>query len=172
MKGSHFFGCAPVAHLFVLGEDMMRSYNVAFIGHRRIEREFDLVDRIEGLVSELLKQHEYVEFLVGRNGDFDIAAASAVKRAQARFGRENSSLNLVLPYHVKDEGFYADYYDTIVYPVPPDVHFKAAIKKRNEWMLGHANHLIAYVKIFSGGAYAALEYARARKTNFINLAYI
>ena len=150
----------------------MRSYSVAFIGHRRIERDFELADRIEEMALSLLKTHEYVEFLMGRNGDFDIAAARAIKRAQRRFGGESSSLSLVLPYRVKDEEFYAKYYDDILYPISPEVHFKAAITKRNEWLVDHANCIIAYVKNFSGGAHAALEYAKAKRVDFINLAYM
>ena len=149
----------------------MRSYSVAFIGHRRIEREWHLAERLEEMTMALLEKHEYVEFLIGRNGDFDIMAASAVKRAQKRFGSESSSLNLVLPYRVKDEEYYAKYYDDILYPISPNVHFKAAITKRNEWLVNHAHHIIAYVKTFSGGAYTALEYAKAKRVDFINLAY-
>ena len=149
----------------------MRSYGVAFIGHRRIEHEYGLEDCLEEMVMDLLHRHEFVEFYVGRNGDFDVSAAAAVKRAQRRFGTGSSSLNLVLPYRVKDEEHYVKYYDEIMYPIGPDVHFKAAITKRNEWMINQANLVIAYVKQFTGGANTALEYAKARKVDFINIAY-
>ncbi len=47
-----------------------------------------------------MRRKEYVEFYVGRNGDFDTMVASAVKRCQKRYGKENSSLILVIPYAV------------------------------------------------------------------------
>ena len=120
---------------------------------------------------ELLHRHEFLEFYVGRNGDFDVMAAMAVKRAQRRYGTETSSLSLVLPYSVKDEEQLANYYDDILYPIPPSVHFKAAIKKRNEWMIDQVNFLITYVKKFEGGANTALEYAKTKRIDFNNIAF-
>ena len=93
----------------------MDIYHVSFIGHRKIHNITVIEDDIERLARDLLKQKEYVEFYVGRNGDFDIAAASAVKRAQKSLGKENSTLTLVLPYHAKDEIYYAQYYDEILF---------------------------------------------------------
>ena len=50
----------------------MEIYQVAFIGHRRIDAYEHLEDRIEQIARDLIRQKEYVEFYVGRNGDFDI----------------------------------------------------------------------------------------------------
>ena len=65
----------------------------------------------------LLLEKEYVEFLVGRNGDFDQIVSSAVKRQQRRVRDDNSALILVLPYPTAElrdnlENFEA-YYDEI-----------------------------------------------------------
>ena len=148
----------------------MDIYRVTFIGHRRIEQARIIEDQIESLAKDLLKQKEYVEFYVGRNGDFDIFAASAVKRAQKAVGDHNSSLVLVLPYHVKDESYYADFYDEIVFPIDAKTHFKSAISKRNEWMIEHADLLIAYVETESGGAYQALQCAKQKGVLILNIA--
>lgn len=52
----------------------------------------------EAHIKELLQSHEYVEFLVGRDGEFDQAVASTVRRMKRVVGDCNSSLIWVLPY--------------------------------------------------------------------------
>ena len=148
----------------------MEIYRVAFIGHRELNDPFALRDQIEEIAKDLLRQKEYVEFYMGRNGEFDEMAASAIKCVRKSVGTYNHSLTLVLPYSVKDEPYYADYYDNIMYPVPPDTHFKAAITKRNEWLVENADLLISFVKHESGGAYQTQKYAQKLGVEVINLA--
>ena len=75
----------------------MKICRIAFIGHREIYNQIFVEKRIEEIVRDKLRHEEYVELYLGRNGDFDISAASAVKRAQKAIGNENSSLILVEP---------------------------------------------------------------------------
>ncbi|MBQ7335309.1 MAG: hypothetical protein IJW92_02415 [Clostridia bacterium] len=147
----------------------MEIYRVSFIGHRKIYCIDEIEANIERILRDLLYQKEYVEFYVGRNGDFDILAASAIKRVQKDFWK-NCSLILVLPYHVKDEQYYNHFYDEICLPVDPKTHFKAAIIKRNEWLIDCSNLLITYVEHKSGGAYKTLEYAKQKGVKIINIA--
>ena len=63
---------------------MLRLYTASFFGHRIIEDFGRAEVKAEVLIRELILQKEYVEFLVGRNGDFDQIASSAVKRSQRR----------------------------------------------------------------------------------------
>lgn len=60
----------------------MDIFTVAFIGHREIDDLYKVETRLEELIKELLLSHEYVEFLVGRDGEFDQAVASAVRRTE------------------------------------------------------------------------------------------
>lgn len=53
---------------------------------------------MEALVHALLLEKEYVEFLVGRDGDFDQIVSSAVKRQKRIVRDDNSSLIWILPY--------------------------------------------------------------------------
>lgn len=53
-----------------------QCYTVSFFGHRKIDFTYIVEDRLEGLIRSLLLEKEYVEFLVGRDGDFDIWTAS------------------------------------------------------------------------------------------------
>lgn len=89
-----FFRCVPSgAHFFIFGgKDRVDIYRIAFIGHREIYGHYRLEDEIERIVRDKLYEKEYVEFYVGRNGDFDISVASAIKRAQNAVGHHNSCL--------------------------------------------------------------------------------
>ncbi len=144
----------------------MEIYRVAFIGHREIH-DGDLDGELDKILAELLEKHEYVEFYVGRNGEFDIRVASAVKRLKKAFGRANSSLILALPYPMKDQKYYEEFYDEVIFPV--DTHPKGAITKRNEWLMQNAELLIAYV-YKEGGAMTAMQYAEKRGVPVLNLA--
>lgn len=50
---------------------MFSVYTVCFFGHRQID-DFRLVEqKVKAFIDRLLNVHEYVEFLVGRDGEFD-----------------------------------------------------------------------------------------------------
>ncbi len=148
----------------------MKIYRVAFIGHR----EFDHIPNIEKdlytILSVVISTKEYVEFYVGRNGDFDISVASTVKKIQKDFRNHNSRLILVQPYPMKDDPYYETYYDELLYPLPRDVYPKAAMQERNKWLIDNCDLLITYVKNTEGGAYEAYEYAEKRGKRILQLA--
>ena len=50
---------------------MLEIYTVAFFGHRYIDDILKVEEQLEDYIRKLLQEHEYVDFLVGRNGDFD-----------------------------------------------------------------------------------------------------
>lgn len=85
-------------------------YRVSMIGHRVVE-DYGIEEKLYELFWELLRTKEYVEFYLGRNGDFDILAASVIKRLHKNYRDDNSAMILVLPYPVKDYEYYKDYYD-------------------------------------------------------------
>jgi len=92
-------------------------FTVSFFGHRIIPEFREAEDRVEVLVHALLLEKEYVEFLVGRDGDFDQIVSSAVKRQKRIVRDDNSSLIWILPYPTAElrnnmENFEA-YYDEI-----------------------------------------------------------
>lgn len=148
----------------------MDIYRIAFIGHREIYCQTVLEKKIELIVKEKLEEKEYVEFYVGRNGDFDVLVASAIKRAQNKMGQHNNCLILVQPYPMKDDVYYEKFYNELKYPVDAKTHPKAAITKRNQWMIDNADLLIAYVEPDrTGGAMTALKYAKKKGIQVINL---
>lgn len=54
----------------------MTTFTVAFIGHREIDDLYRIENQLEEIIKDLLRSHEYVELLVGRDGDFDQAVSS------------------------------------------------------------------------------------------------
>ena len=119
---------------------------------------------------------EYVEFLVGRNGDFDQIVSSAVKRQQRRVRDDNSALILVLPYPTAElrdnlENFEA-YYDEIeLCSAAAGSHPKGAIQIRNRQMVDRSDLVVFCVDHSSGGAYQTLRYAQRKKKETLNLAH-
>ena len=99
-----------------VGEQLLDTYRVTFFGHR----DFNDHRRIEGAlfqtIRDLLISKVFVEFYIGRNGEFDRFCASVIKRVQDAMGKENSELILVLPYTDKDIEYYEKYYDYVMIP--------------------------------------------------------
>lgn len=50
----------------------MNIYTVCFFGHRYIERGTEIENRLNKLLHDLITQKEYVDFLIGRDGEFDL----------------------------------------------------------------------------------------------------
>lgn len=138
---------------------MYEIYRVALFGHRTLYDLRKVEDRLAPILENLLRTKEYVEFYIGRHGEFDEYAASVIKRAQKAVRDDNSVMILTLPYTVKDIEFYEEYYDEITIPDIGRPHPKVAITLRNQD--GDAADLvIAYVENSSGGAYKAMGLCR------------
>ncbi len=154
---------------------MRDKLTVSLFGHRIIE---DYVT-VEAKLYELLriitqKGYGEFEFLVGRNGDFDLMSASVIRKLKKETGNENVFLTLVLPYETAElrdntEAF-ESYYDSIeICEASADCNFKYAIVARNRDMIDRSDMVIVYVKNESGGAYQALKYAEKNQKRVINL---
>ena len=142
---------------------MLDTYRVSFIGHREVDNFRFIEKQIEDIVKKLIETKEYVEFYVGRNGEFDIMVASVIKMEQRDYGSSNNSLILVLPYPIADMDDMEKYYDEVWYPQELyNVHYKAAITKRNEWFVNNSDLLVAYVERDYGGAYECLKKAQQK----------
>lgn len=49
---------------------MLDILTVSFFGHREVDHARAVEQQVELLVSKLIEQNDYVDFLVGRNGDW------------------------------------------------------------------------------------------------------
>ena len=115
---------------------MFSVYTVCFFGHRYIDDFRTVEQKIEFLISKLLNEHEYVEFLVGRDGEFDQLVTSAILRCRKRLDTTNCSVTWVMPYlkadYVKNSESYDNYYDSIeVCEQSAKAHPKSAIQIRS-----------------------------------------
>ena len=70
----------------------MDIYRVALCGHREITITKDMEQKLYTLLSDLFRTRKYVEIYIGRNGEFDIFAASAVKKCSMRLAMKTMSL--------------------------------------------------------------------------------
>ena len=148
----------------------MEIYRVSFIGHREIECFSAVEEQVKDIVKNLIETKEYVEFYVGRNGEFDIMVASVIKGLQRDYGKANNSLILVIPYPIANMEDMKKYYDEVIYPSELyNVHFKSAITKRNEWIIENPDMLVAYVVKDFGGAYECLKKAQQRGVSIVRI---
>ena len=153
---------------------MLDIYTVSFFGHREVDHFRDVERQVELLVEKLIEEKEYVDFLVGRNGDFDQIAASAVRRVK-EFNRGKSSLIWVMPYEIaeyrENKKAYDQYYDEVeTCPESDGSYPKAAYQIRNRSMVDRSDLVIFYVTHNSGGAYQTMQYAKSIGKTIINIA--
>lgn len=149
-------------------------YTVTFFGHRTVDRLEIIEKYLETEIVKLIQEKEYTEFLVGRDGEFDIIAASCITRVRKNYRSDNSSMTWVLPYSTadlrKNVDEYGAYYDSIeVCEEASRSHPKNAITKRNRSMIDRADLVICYVEHASGGAYQAMKYAEKTGKRIINI---
>ena len=154
---------------------MLDIYTVAFFGHRYSDNPFRIEDRLEEEIRRLLSEHEYVDFLVGRDGEFDQFASSAVLRVRKQYRDDNSSLILVLPYpkadYLNNVKYYEEYYSEIEISHAASVaHPKAAIQIRNREMVDRADLILCCIEREKGGAWQTVQYAIKQGKTIINLA--
>ena len=156
-----------------MNDQLMLDTKVAFFGHRYIEDVLAIEQQLLPILQELFENHMFVDFYVGRNGEFDEIAASLVRLVQRANKDRNcamTTLTLVLPYPTKDMEYYEKYYDDIIiYEAEKKPHFKRAITERNCFMIDMVDLVIAYVDKQEGGAYQAMRYAQLQSKELVVL---
>ena len=154
---------------------MINIFTVAFFGHRYVDNIIRIEDLLEEQIRKLIDENEYVDFLVGRNGDFDQCVSSSVLRVRKKYRDDNSALVLVLPYptaeYLSNETYFHDYYtDVEISYVASVAHPKSAIQIRNREMVDRADLVICYIEHEKGGAWQTVEYAMKQGKPVANLA--
>ena len=153
----------------------MRIYSVAFFGHRYVDNIIKVENLLEEQIRKLMDENEYVDFLVGRNGDFDQCVSSSVLRVRKNHRDDNSALVLVLPYptaeYLNNENYFHEYYtDVEISRAASVAHPKSAIQIRNREMVDRADLIVCYIKHENGGAWQTIQYALNQGKKIINLA--
>ena len=152
----------------------MEIYTVTFFGHRELSVPFTIEERLEQFLREIIQTKEYVDFLVGRDGEFDQLVSSTIRRCKEKYGGGNVSHILVLPYERADyrdnvESF-EEYYDEVeICCESSQAHPKGAIHVRNKAMVDRSDIVICCVEHKYGGAYTAMRYAETAGKEIINL---
>ena len=152
----------------------MDTFTVSFFGHRYIDNPFPIEKALEELIGSLLRSKEYVEFLVGRNGDFDQLVSSAIRRCKREIRDNNSAHVWVLPYSTADfrdnEEAYREYYDEIeICGSSAGSHFKSAFHARNREMVERSHLVVFCIQHESGGAWQTMKYAQKLGKHIIDL---
>ena len=152
----------------------MEVFTVSFFGHRMVDNALGIENRLEQLIRTLLREHEYVEFLVGRDGEFDQLVSSVIRRCKREYRSDNSSHIWVLPYVTAEfrdnEESFRDYYDEIeVCEAAAGDHYKNAHQTRNRAMVDRSNLVVFCVQHESGGAWRTIKYAKKQGKHYINI---
>ena len=137
--------------------------------------EMCIRDSLDKLLHDLITQKEYIDFLIGRDGEFDLLASAAIKRAIRSYDCGNTHFTLVLPYmkaeYRDNEKEYLNYYDEVeICPESAEAHPKSAIQIRNRSIVDRSDLVICCIRRKSGGAYKTIQYARKQGKKVIDLA--
>lgn len=141
-------------------------------GHRMVYDNIN--DRINSAV--LLAVHEGCDvFYTGAMGEFDNLFSTTVRKLRSSYPK--IKLICVKPYFSQtlnaNRAYYAALYDDIIIPTELlGIHYKAAIKARNRWMVEHSDIIISYTVRENGGAAEALRYAKKQNKRIIELSGI
>lgn len=154
---------------------MLDVYTVSFFGHRQIDRVFETEEKVDELVRRLITEKDYVEFLIGRDGEFDHIVASTVRRTKRDIRDDNNELIWVMPYpkaeYSNNMDSFDNYYDSVeLCEEAARSHPKTAIQIRNRYMVNRSDLVPCYVERASGGAYQTMQYAIKSGKQVINLA--
>lgn len=153
--------------------ELMHPFTVSLFGHRQLDDPFTVERELEKAVRQLLGEKSYVDFLVGRDGEFDLLAASVIRRCRKIYREGNSSLVLVLPYltaeYRDDRPALENYYDEVELCPGSNTYFRAAHTRRNRSLVDRSDLAVFWVDHPSGGAYQTLRYARSRGTKVLLL---
>ena len=145
-----------------------------FAGHREVfSSKVDA--QITKSLSELLRTDTEFIFYTGGMGDFDKKCESAVRLMKKDNPKLSIRLILVLPYMTNrlntEKEYFETYFDDVIIPTELcDVHYKAAIKMRNRWMVEHSDRVLAYIRRNYGGAFETIKYAHQQGRLVLNLA--
>lgn len=153
----------------------MNIFTVSFFGNREINHILEVEVRLEKIIRDLINQKEYIDFLVGKDGEFDQLVSSTVRKTAKKYDYGNTSLILVLPYmkaeYRDNEQSYLDYYDEVeICEKSSEAHFKGAIQIRNRSMVDRSDLVVCCIQHKSGGAYKTVRYAEKQNCKIINVA--
>ena len=153
----------------------MTVFTVSFFGHRLLSDSLAVEKKLQMVIQEQLLSKEYVEFLVGRDGEFDQLVSSTIRRCKREYRSDNSAHIWVLPYLTAEfrdnEESFRDYYDEIeVCEAAAGSHYKNAHQARNRAMVDRSDLVVLCIQRESGGAWQTMKYTKKQGILYINIA--
>lgn len=153
----------------------MNIYTVSFFVHRYIERGTEIEERLDKLLHDLITQKEYVDFLIGWNGNFDLLASAAIKRAVRSYNYGNTHFTLVLPYmkteYRANEKEYLDYLMKSRCVLNRPKRTRSLLSKSAIGaMIDRSDLVVCCIQHKSGVAYRTIQYAEKQGKKIVNLA--
>ena len=120
-------------------------FRVSFIGHRVVDEYRQVEEELDEVIELLHRKYGFIDFNVGRNGEFDDLATQAVRRFRREW-EEWCELTLVEPYPVANLDIIEKSYDSVIIPTDRKCHYKAAIWERNKWLAENCDMMVVYIK--------------------------
>lgn len=150
----------------------MNICTVSFLGHRKIENISEIEKKLFSVINNIIKNHDYVKFLVGREGEFDLLASSVISKVTA--GNHNTYTVLVLPYmkagyRDHKQNYLCCYNEIEICEESATAYPKSAIHIRNKTMIDRSDIVVCCINHQNSGAYKAFRYAESLSRHIINI---
>lgn len=141
-----------------------------FFGHRYFDETY--IPKLKQTIENLIINKNVNKFYVGNNGQYDAVVEKLLKEFEKKYPHIKYYIVLAyLPRELEKEGYHKDFSRSIMYDgferIPP----RAAIIKRNNWMLSKADFVVCYItRTALSGAAVFAEKAKVKNKICINIA--
>ena len=150
----------------------MEIYTVSLFGHRRVSNPEKIRIELKPLVEHLIQEKQYIQFLIGHDGEFDEIAAEVISEAIRNSRFHTALLIMVLPYvrsEFRQKEKFRQYNQIQICPDSVVMPYREAFFTRNRNMIDRSDTIICYLHSKSGGTFRAADYAVSRDRNLIYL---
>ena len=137
----------------------MKNVVCMFCGHRNVTDKEKMKKIVTEIIIDLIENKGVDVFLCGGMGDFDDICSQCVGDLKVRY--HHIKQYLIIPYMTRkfEESSYKYFmFNDVIKPDLGNVHPKAAIVKRNQWMVDKSEYIVAFVQREFGGAFNTLKY--------------
>ena len=140
---------------------------VCCFGHR--DAPLEMRDKLKEALLKIIEQYGEITIYVGNHGRFDFYVASVAKELKyLKFPIECYIVLSYVPTKIDQFSYYRNF-PTLVPEGIELVHPKKAITYRNHWMIDEAKVVVVYTVHSSGGAFAAVNYAKKKNKKILYL---
>lgn len=144
--------------------------NCTCFGHRELFLTIknNLIDTLENLIEK----YGTDTFMTCGMGESDRLFSECIRILKKKY--PGIKLILVLPYMTNElnenKEYYSSAFDDIIIPEElMGVHYKAAIEKRNQWMIEQCSVIVDCTYRDFGGAFSAIQYARKKGKTVVSI---